>query len=84
MDATISDSEVEVAKADKMYLPDAQKLDVIEKIGENYRSFLGDVKNDERGRESQAVSWKNLRDYLEKTYGTKFQSGKAYILLQGF
>ena len=73
-----SDSEIGEAGdkvVDKVYVPDEQKLDIIDKISENYKAFLGDAKNDERGRESQAVSWKGLRDYLEKKYDTKYQSG---------
>ncbi len=56
--------------------PDDQKLDIIEKIGENYRVYLGDVKQDERGREQQSVSWNGLREYLQRTYKTKYPSGR--------
>ncbi len=77
-----SESEIEDAVekvTDKVFVPEQQKLDIIDKISERYKAFLGDAKNDERGREAQAVSWKDLRDYLEKEYGTKYQSG-SYIM----
>ncbi len=73
-----SDSETGEAGGkvtDKVFVPEEQKLDIIDKISDQYKSFLGDAKNDERGREAQAVAWKGLRDYLESKYNTKYQSG---------
>ncbi len=72
---TTSASESEASQKSHILLPDTQKLALIEKIGDSYKLYLGDVKHNTRGREGQAKAWDKLRDWLEEKYGTKYQNG---------
>ncbi len=70
-----NEKEPEQTKASHIILPDPQKLAIIEKIADDYKIYLGDVKHNTRGREGQAKAWEKLRDWLEETSGAKYPSG---------